>query len=104
ERGKGTGWIAWKPGRSRSRPRASAPAMGRRLNNDPGLKGPSGRSGAQAARHEPRRTAWTLEAKEISDRGCVAGRRSTPMEPSTAGKGTQGDRIEESGVPCGESR
>jgi hypothetical protein len=23
--------------------------MGRRLNNDPGLKGPSGRSGAQAA-------------------------------------------------------
>src|SRR5437899_2038418 len=26
ERGKGTGWIAWKPGRSRSRPRASKPA------------------------------------------------------------------------------
>src|SRR5262245_37009586 len=27
ERGKGTGWIAWKPGRSRSRPRASEPAV-----------------------------------------------------------------------------
>jgi hypothetical protein len=26
ERGKGTGWIVWEPGRSRSRPRASAPA------------------------------------------------------------------------------
>jgi hypothetical protein len=24
---KGTGWIAWKPGRSRSRPRASEPAV-----------------------------------------------------------------------------
>src|SRR6516164_440327 len=28
ERGKGTGWIAWKPGRSRSRPRASKPIPG----------------------------------------------------------------------------
>src|SRR5262249_24162125 len=27
ERGKGTGWIAWKPGRSRSCPRASEPAV-----------------------------------------------------------------------------
>src|SRR6516165_6403455 len=27
ERGKGTGWIARKPGRSRSRPRASEPAV-----------------------------------------------------------------------------
>jgi len=28
DRGKGTGWIAWKPGRSRSRPRESEPAIG----------------------------------------------------------------------------
>jgi hypothetical protein len=27
ERGKGTGWIAWKPGRSRSRPRGNKPAV-----------------------------------------------------------------------------
>jgi hypothetical protein len=45
--------------------------LGRRLNNDPGPEGPSDLPGAQAARHEPRRTAWALEAKQISDRGCV---------------------------------
>ena len=28
DRGKGTGWIVWEPGRSRSRPRESKPAIG----------------------------------------------------------------------------
>ena len=41
---------------------------GRRLNNGPGPEVPSDLLGAQAARHEPRRIAWTLEAKQISDR------------------------------------
>src|SRR5215831_19897001 len=77
---------------------------GRRLNNDPGPEGPSDLPGAQAARHEPRRTAWTLEAKQISDRGCVAGSRSTSIVPATSGNRTHRDPIEESGVPCGESR
>src|SRR6516164_11245262 len=50
ERGKGTGWIAWKPGRSHSRPRASKTGRsGRRLNNDPGPEGPSDLPGAQVA-------------------------------------------------------
>ena len=52
---------------------------GRRLNNDPGPEGTSDLLGAQAARHEPRRIAWTPEAKQISDRGCVPGSRSTSI-------------------------
>jgi hypothetical protein len=28
DRGKGTGWIAWEPERSRSRPRESKPTLG----------------------------------------------------------------------------
>src|SRR5450755_2735495 len=55
--------------------------LGRRMNIDPGPEGllllPGTR--AQAARHEPRRVAWTPEAKPISDRGCVAGSRSTSI-------------------------
>src|SRR6202166_3646447 len=54
---------------------------GRRLNMDPGPEGTSDLPGArgQAARHEPRRVAWTPEAKPISDRGCVPGSRSTSI-------------------------
>src|SRR5450631_4438929 len=50
---------------------------GRRLNNDPGPEGTSGLLGAQAqaARHEPRRLAWGLEAKQISNRVYVTGSR-----------------------------
>ena len=49
---------------------------GRRLNNDPSLEGTLNLSGAQAhaARHKPRSVAWTPEAKQISDWGCVPGR------------------------------
>jgi hypothetical protein len=79
---------------------------GRRLNNDPGPKGPSDLPGAQAqaARHEPRRIAWTPEAKQISDRTGVAGSRSTSIVPATSGNRTHRDPIEERGVPCGENR
>ena len=49
DRGKGTGWIAWKPGRSRSRPRESKPAIGRRLNIDPGPEGTLRPSGSASA-------------------------------------------------------
>jgi hypothetical protein len=54
---------------------------GRRLNNDPGPEGPSDLPGAQVARHEARRIAWTPEAKQISDRICVAGSRATYLPP-----------------------
>jgi hypothetical protein len=77
---------------------------GRRLNNDPGPEGTSDLVGAQAARHEPRRIAWTPEAKQISDRTGVAGSRSTSIVPVTSGNRTHRDPIEERGVPCGESR
>ena len=60
--------------------------------------------GAQAARHEPRRIAWTPEAKQISDRICVAGSRSTSIVPVTSGNRTHRDPIEGRGVPCGENR
>ena len=40
---------------------------------------PSDLPGAQAARHEPRRIAWTPQAKQISDRICVTGSRSTSI-------------------------
>src|SRR5207247_3503837 len=60
--------------------------------------------GAQVARHKPRRIGWTPEAKQISDRVCVAGSRSTSIVPVTSGNRTHRDPIEESGVPCGESR
>src|ERR1700694_3257277 len=54
---------------------------GRRLNFDPARKASSELPGAQAqaARHEPRRVAWTPEAKQISDRGYVPGSRSTSI-------------------------
>jgi len=46
DRGKGTGWIAWEPERSRSRPRESKPTLGVvGWNNWPGPEGalrPSG--------------------------------------------------------------
>ena len=78
--------------------------LGRRLNNDPGPEGSPTFWGAQAARHEPRRIARTPEAKQISDRICVAGSRSTSIVPVTSGNRTYRDPIEESGVPCGENR
>src|SRR5438552_1890085 len=77
---------------------------GRRWNNAPGPEGPSDLPGAQVARHEPRRIAWTPEAKQISDRTGVAGSRSTSIVPATSGNRTHRDPIEERGVPCGESR
>src|SRR6516162_8054695 len=43
-------------------------------------------------------------AKQISDRICVAGSRSTSIVPVTSGNRTHRDPIEESGVPCGENR
>ena len=47
-------------------------SLGRRLNNGPGPEVPSDLLGAQVAKHEARRIAWTPEAKQISDRICVA--------------------------------
>ena len=79
-------------------------SSGRRLNKDPGPEGPSDLPGAQAARHEPRRIAWTPEAKQISDRTGVTGSRSTSIVPVTSGNRTHRDPIEERGVPCGENR
>ena len=79
-------------------------SLGRRLNNDPGPEGPSDLPGAQVARHEAKRIARIPEAKQISDRGCVAGSRSTPIGPVTSGNRTHLDPIEERGVPCGENR
>jgi hypothetical protein len=79
-------------------------SSGHRLNNDPGLEGTSDLPGAQAARHEARRIAWTPEAKQISDRICVAGSRSTSIRPVTSGNRTHRDPIEGRGVPCGENR
>ena len=35
DRGKGMGRIAWKPGRSRSRPRESKPAIGSSVEHGP---------------------------------------------------------------------
>src|SRR5207342_3856066 len=72
----------------------------------PARKAPSDLPGAraQAARHEPRRVAWTPEAKQISDRIGVTGSRSTSIRPVTSGNWTHRDPIEERGVPCGENR
>jgi hypothetical protein len=42
---------------------------------------------------------WTLEAKQISDRGCVAGSRSTSIVLLTSGNWTHRDPIEGRGVP-----
>jgi hypothetical protein len=41
---------------------------GRRLNNDLARKAPPTFWERKIARHEPRRIAWTPEAKQISDR------------------------------------
>src|SRR5262249_49858352 len=76
----------------------------RRLNNGPGPEVPSDLLGAQVAKHEARRIAWTPEAKQISDLICVAGSRSTSIVPVTSGNRTDRDPIEESGEPCGENR
>jgi len=70
----------------------------------PGPGSPLRLPGAQVAKHEARRIAWTPEAKQISDRICVAGSRSTSIVPVTSGNWTYRDPIEESGVPCGENR
>jgi hypothetical protein len=51
------------------------------------------------ARYVSRRVAWTPEAKQISDRGCVTGSRSTSIRPETLGNRTHRDPIEERGVP-----
>jgi hypothetical protein len=77
---------------------------GRRVNNDPGPGGTSKLPGEQVARHEPKRIAWTPEAKQISDRTGVTGSRSTSIVPETLGNRTHRDPIEERGVPCGENR
>src|SRR6266480_1859556 len=66
-------------------------------------KSPPTLPGAQAARHEARRIAWTPEAKQISDRTGVTGSRSTSIVPATSGNRTHRDPIEERGVPCGET-
>src|SRR5215468_5536395 len=57
ERGKGTGWVAWEPEMSHSRPRESEPAIGdRRLNKDPGLvRDLRPPRIAVSSEHEPRR-------------------------------------------------
>jgi hypothetical protein len=60
--------------------------------------------GSASCEHEPRRIAWTPEAKQISNRTGVAGSRSTSIIPVTSGNRTHRDPIEERGVPCGESR
>jgi hypothetical protein len=78
--------------------------IGSPVKQRPGPEGTSDLVGAQAARHEPRRIAWTPEAKQISDRTGVAGSRSTSIVPVTSGNRTHRDPIEERGVPCGESR
>ena len=65
---------------TRPRPRESKPAIrvaGRTMT--PARKAPSDFPGAQIARHEPRRVAWGLEAKQISDRVYVTGSRSTSI-------------------------
>ena len=77
---------------------------GRRLNKDPGPEGSPTFWERKIARHESRRIAWTPEAKQISDRICVAGSRSTSIVPVTSGNRTHRDPVEESGVPCGENR
>jgi hypothetical protein len=68
--------------------------LGRRLTLTLARKASSDLPGAraQAARHEPRRVAWTPEAKQISDRGCVP--RSTSILPVTSGNRTHRDPIE----------
>src|SRR5262249_44961712 len=62
-------------------------------------KSPPTLPGAQVAKHEARRIAWTPEAKQISDRICVAGSRSTSIVPVTSGNRTDRDPIEERGLP-----
>ena len=66
----------------------------------PAWKAPFGLPGAQtAARHEQRKAAWTLEAKQISDWVYVTGSRSTSIVPMTSGNWTHRDPTEERGVP-----
>ena len=77
---------------------------GRRLNNDPGPEGPSDLPGAQVARHEAKRIARILEAKQISDRLYVTGSRSTSIGPVTSGNRAHRNPTEEREVPCGENR
>src|SRR6266567_2538700 len=65
----------------------------------PAWKAPFGLPGAQTvARHEQRKAAWTLEAKQISDRANVTGSRSTSIVPMTSGNWTHRDPTEERGV------
>src|SRR5208282_819202 len=61
-------------------------------------------SGSASCETRTRRIAWTPEAKQISDRRCVAGSRSTSIGPVTSGNRTHRDPIEGRGVPCGENR
>jgi len=55
--------------------------LGRRLNMDPGPEGTLRISGNASASCETRteEVVWTPEAKQIRDRGCVPGSRSTSI-------------------------
>src|SRR5271166_6444646 len=59
ERGKGMGWIAWEPERSRSRPRESKPAIGSPVEHGPWAtvaKKPNQHAAAQQATKKVKHT------------------------------------------------
>ena len=69
DRGKGTGWAAWEPEMSHSRPRESDPATGIAGRTMILARcGTSTRSGAPQGEHELGGIAWDPGAKQISDR------------------------------------
>jgi hypothetical protein len=76
DRGKGTGWVAWEPERSHSRPRESTPAKwiaGRTMVLARG--GASTRPGAPATVNtNSGGIVWVPEANQISDWECVSGK------------------------------
>jgi len=75
DRGKGTGWIAWEPERSRSRPRESKPALGQPADQVPGPGAVLHRHGsAVRASTNTGGIVWCPEAKPISDREYVSGK------------------------------
>ena len=75
DRGKGVGWIAWEPVRSRPRPRESVPATGRPADQVPWpgrVLQPSG-SAAKASTKSGGSRGPRI-AKQISDRACAGGK------------------------------
>src|SRR5208283_1448965 len=105
DRGKGMGWIAWEPVRSRSRPRESAPANGRPADQAPWpgwVLQPSGSAAKASTKSGGSRGPRKRNRQATGD--AQAGSRSAFIRPLTAGNWAHRDPREGRGAPRDENR